>query len=99
MDRQADVAEPVGWCHGCGTWQLQRDMPVRVPDWMRGESAAEPEHVCVSGDEEPWGIGVWPRGVHLAACPTHLGAQTQVVTWSGLFECICPEGHQADGDC
>lgn len=75
----------VGWCHGCGTLQLRDDMPMVRMSW-----SPEPEHTCVAGDGEPWGMGVWDKGDHDPACPTVGLARTRTVDWTPTFaECTC----------
>jgi hypothetical protein len=44
-----------GWCHQCETWQFYGDARVTAPEW-----SGEPIRACVSCDDEPWGLGVWP---------------------------------------
>ncbi|MBT0995467.1 hypothetical protein KIN34_14365 [Cellulomonas sp. DKR-3] len=75
----------VGWCHGCGTLQLRDEMPMA---WMPWSEKVEP--ACVSGDGEPWGMGVWDKGEHDAACPTVAIARAREVDWTPVFdECTC----------
>lgn len=75
----------VGWCHGCGTLQLRDEMPTVWLEWLE---RAEP--VCVSGDEEPWGVGVWDEGEHNVDCPVVARARARDVDGAlTLVECGC----------
>jgi len=77
--------EPVGWCHQCGTIQLKREMPMESLPWTDG-----PEPVCVICLDEPWGLGVWPKGDHSSTCPTIQVAKARTEDWSPILaECDC----------
>src|SRR5665647_1516017 len=79
----------VGWCHQCGTLQLKDDMPT---EWIKWAEAVEP--VCVNDPDEPWGLGVWDKGQHLAQCPIVEFARARSVDWQPtLSECTCGTTH------
>lgn len=76
----------VGWCHSCGTIQLRDEMP---REWMPWSEAVE--SACVTGDGEPWGMGVWDRGEHLTDCPAVAAARARIVDWTPVLDgCGCP---------
>ena len=88
----------VGWCHQCGTVQLKDDMPREWVEW-----AEDVKPVCVNGDGEPWGPGVWPQGEHAQDCSSVTAARERIVDWSPMLkECGCPpvagEGDSDDED-
>ncbi len=75
----------VGWCHQCGTLQLREEMPT---EWLEWTEAVET--VCVNDPGEPWGVGVWDKGEHDAACPSVARARAREVDWSPVLdECTC----------
>lgn len=75
----------VGWCHGCGVLQLRDEMPTEWLEWTETV-----ESVCVSGDDEPWGVGVWEMGDHGTSCPSAARARAREVDWSPVLdECNC----------
>jgi len=81
----SDGRVAVGWCHQCGTVQLKDDMP---REWVEWAEAIEP--VCVNGDGEPWGVGVWPEGEHAPDCSSVTAARERIVDWSPMLKgCAC----------
>ena len=85
MEQSTDLLA-VGWCHSCGTIQLRDEMPRQ---WMPWSEQIEP--ACVTGDGEPWGMGVWDRGEHLVDCLAVTSARARTVDWSPVFGgCGCP---------
>jgi len=76
---------PVGWCHSCGTVQLKSEMPESTHEYTDGAVPC-----CVKCLDEPWGMGVWDKGVHRDGCAWFAAARERVVEWTPDFPCDCP---------
>lgn len=87
-----DERNDVGWCHQCGTMQLQTEMPRRSLPWTDG---AEP--VCVECGDEPWGTGVGIKGNHVHSCTWTTMARSRTVDWAPSWPCTCG-GRPAEED-
>ena len=89
--------EQVGWCHNCGTWQLKRDSRWLHPSWSDGAGWC-----CVVCDDEPWGMGVWPRKAVCAECaPVELvmAEEQRVAVGPGMCDqCDQAEEHDAEDE-
>lgn len=72
-------------------------MPTEWTEWTEWSREVEP--LCVTGDGEPWGPGVWNKGEHDADCPVVAIARAREVDWTPtLSECTCGVGDGEDWD-